>query len=281
SICLILQLALPVMAFAVSTQELVLKGGTDTNMAPPIDHYKMVFQPIAQRFGFHFDLKIVRRGYYPRGGGEVQIQTTPISNLNSIDLTEFGQIKRFFGRAFVAGPLTRKIAHEMSQTAQKLIEQKYPNIPIEIDVVKEDEKQAMGTGTGIIVGAETTTGCILANSALGKRGVPAFEVGKQATESLLNDLACEACVDTHLQDQLILLMALAKGKSRIRCGPITDHTKTAIYVVELMTKAKFTITEYSPLSSTTSDDKATASSKLSSLNSYIIECEGIGYQQST
>jgi hypothetical protein len=36
--------------------------------------------------------------------------------------------------------------------------------------------------------------------------------------------------------QLILLMALAKGHSKIRCGPLSDRTKTAIFVVERLTK---------------------------------------------
>ena len=31
-------------------------------------------------------------------------------------------------------------------------------------------------------------------------------------------------------------MALAKGHSKVRCGPLSDHTKTAIYVAELFTK---------------------------------------------
>ena len=52
------------------------------------------------------------------------------------------------------------------------------------------------------VGAETTTGCILAASALGKREVPAHEVGTQATQDLLEDLSSQACVDRHLQDQV-------------------------------------------------------------------------------
>ncbi len=30
-------------------------------------------------------------------------------------------------------------------------------------------------------------------------------------------------------------MALAKGHSKIRCGPLSDRTKTAIYVVEQLT----------------------------------------------
>lgn len=55
------------------------------------------------------------------------------------------------------------------------------------------------------VGAETTTGCLLAASALGKRGVPAESVGTQATEDLLHDLSYQACVDQHLQDQVCIL----------------------------------------------------------------------------
>jgi ABC-type uncharacterized transport system permease subunit len=36
-------------------------------------------------------------------------------------------------------------------------------------------------------------------------------------------------------------MALAKGHSKIRCGPLSDHTKTAIYVAELLTKVSLII----------------------------------------
>jgi hypothetical protein len=36
-------------------------------------------------------------------------------------------------------------------------------------------------------------------------------------------------------------MALAKGHSKIRSGPLSDHTKTAIYVAELLTKVCSTI----------------------------------------
>ena len=38
--------------------------------------------------------------------------------------------------------------------------------------------------------------------------------------------------------QLIVLMALAEGVSRIRTGPLTLHTKTAIHVAEKMTDGK-------------------------------------------
>jgi RNA 3'-terminal phosphate cyclase (ATP) len=56
-------------------------------------------------------------------------------------------------------------------------------------------------------------------------------------------------------------MALAKGHSKIRCGPLSDRTKTAIFVVKHLTNVKFQITEI-PFNSTT-----------------IIECDGLGYQR--
>jgi len=52
---------------------------------------------------------LIFSGYYPRGGGEVRITINPIEQLTAVDLTEFGQIKRFFGRAFVAGTLSKRV----------------------------------------------------------------------------------------------------------------------------------------------------------------------------
>ena len=39
--------------------------------------------------------------------------------------------------------------------------------------------------------------------------------------------------------QLVILMALAKGKSTIRTGPVTLHTQTAIHIAELLTQVLF------------------------------------------
>lgn len=83
--------------------------------------------------------------------------------------------------------------------------------------------------------AETDTGCILGGSALGKRGVPAHEVGMQAAQELATSLKGQYCVDDYMQDQIIILMALADGKSVVKCGPISLHTKTAIHIAEMLT----------------------------------------------
>lgn len=46
------------------------------------------------------------------------------------------------------------------------------------------------------------------------------------------------------QDQLIIFMALASGRSRVRTTkPLTLHTSTAIHMVQLLTMAKFEVIE--------------------------------------
>jgi hypothetical protein len=54
--------------------------------------------------------------------------------------------------------------------------------------------------------------CRLAASAKGVRGQPAEAAGSIAAADLLELLATGACVDEHLADQLIIFMALAKGR---------------------------------------------------------------------
>lgn len=86
--------------------------------------------------------------------------------------------------------------------------------------------------------AETTTGCVLGGSALGKRDEKSEETGKRAAEELLSAIREGACVDKHTQDQVIVFMALAEGRSIIRMGELTLHTKTAMYVTEQLTNVR-------------------------------------------
>lgn len=261
SICLLMQAALPCLLFGNAPTQVTLRGGTNAEMAPQIDYTTMVFEPIAQRFGMKFECNIKKRGYYPKGGGEVMTISKPTKVLAAIDITGRGEVSRIWGFAFVAGVLPIKVARIMAERAERVLKDAYRGVSISVDAVKESEQDAVGTGTGIIVVAETSTQCLLAGSALGKKGVPAEKVGEDAARMLVTNLQHGGCVDEYLQDQLVLLMALARGKSRVLCGPITLHTETAIHVAKLLTQAQFKIEK---VSETTN----------------IIECEGIGLENS-
>lgn len=257
SVALLLQVALPCAFYSNERTYLTLKGGTNAEMAPQIDYITEVLKPTLQKFGANFNCDITKRGFYPAGGGIVDVSIDPVKQLAPVDLTNFGEIKSIRGEAFVAGVLPVKIASEMAEAAENILKKSF-SVPIKIGAKKFSQNEAFGNGSGINIVAETSTGCYLGGSELGKRGASNQEVGKKAAEALLESLKGKVCADKNLQDQLIIFMALAKGKSKIKVGEITLHTKTAIYIAELLTKAKFNI--------------------INQNDHNIIECDGIGLQ---
>ncbi|KAK8721636.1 hypothetical protein OTU49_012673 [Cherax quadricarinatus] len=201
------------------------------------------------------------RGFYPVGKGEISLDVKPaLKGLYAADFTDFGELVSVHGRAYVSGALPVKIAHKMADSAEQLLREKLPrDVDIFIERIKEHPERAVGNGSGIVLWAETDSGCVLGGSALGKKGRDAEEDGLLAAKEILESVERRACLDKYAQDQVILFMALAEGKSRIRTGPLTDHTKTAMWVAKLLTKVEFSITEEE------------------GSDCIYLECEGIGH----
>ena len=61
-----IQAALPGMLFGAEPSELKILGGTNVDMSPQIDYFRFVFQPVVARMGVNFELRVVRRGTFPK-----------------------------------------------------------------------------------------------------------------------------------------------------------------------------------------------------------------------
>jgi RNA 3'-terminal phosphate cyclase (ATP) len=232
AITLLMQVALPCLVFspspscAIST--LQLRGGTNAIQAPQIDYTQRILLPfLQQHFNIDVELDIIRRGYYPKGGGEVSVKIHSRSEpLSPITLLERGDVTSIRGRAYVAG-LPTKLARACRDAAAALLTRNGidPSI-IDIEYLREIPANAIGAGSGILLWAQTVTGCIIGGSAIGQKGVEAEDIGREAAEELIQNLKQGGCVDEYLQDQWIIFGALAKGTSRVRCGlPLTLHTR--------------------------------------------------------
>ncbi|KAL1709944.1 RNA 3'-terminal phosphate cyclase domain-containing protein [Schizophyllum commune] len=264
STTLLLQIALPMLVFAHEPQptKLTLLGGTNATQAPQADYAQHVLLPLCRReFGLDADLTIQRRGYYPKGGGQLEIVVRPVVGpLKPVTLLERGKVQRIRGIAHVAG-VPRSLAEQMAQGARGVL-QTHPElagIDIAIECTRERNDDTAGAGSGIVLWAELEGGGILGGSAVGKKGVSAASKGEEAARGLLKALNNGGCVDEWLQDQVIIFMALADGESVLNVGKddLTLHTRTAIWVAEQLTDARFTV-----------DVNA---------GTHIIRCRGIGY----
>nr|CAH7750300.1 unnamed protein product [Callosobruchus chinensis] len=231
SITLLLQVAVPVALFAESAVLLNLTGGTNTEMAPQVDFYTEVFRPNMEKFGATFDFELKKRGYFPKGGGEVKVTIDPVPHLNPVTLTDRGKITDIYGWSYTSGSVPIRLAYLLAENAERLLTE-YGHVAIQ--KYKEDQKVAIDNSSGIILVAETENHCVLGSSGLFKKNAKVEDIGEEAAKKLINTFKEGGCVDEHTQDQIVILMALAKGESKIRIGTVKWHTKTAIFVIELL-----------------------------------------------
>ncbi|XP_018012151.1 RNA 3'-terminal phosphate cyclase isoform X2 [Hyalella azteca] len=270
SVMLIIQLVLPCCLYAPGPTSLSLRGGTDTDMAPPVDYTKNVFAPIASKFGVDMSIDVTRRGFFPRGGGEIQatIKNIP-GSLTAVNLLEFGKVLKVEGVCVIAD-LPDHLADTAIDAARATLQRGLPGAAdVHINIKKEvtSYPNAVGKGFGIVLWLRTSTDVVLGATCIskagkrGERGTPADVVGVEAAQALIEDCKLGACVDRHMQDQMILLMGLAAGKSSVVCGPLTQHTLTAIEIMQQSTPVKFTV------------DKMNDSL-------FKISCDGIGMKRS-
>lgn len=101
SLTLVLQSVLPCLVVQKQRKhsncpvKLNLVGGTNVNFSPPIEHLVFVLLPLLSSMGIDVTAKLLRRGYYPRGGGVIQISGIKSSaRISPINLVNQGVIIR-------------------------------------------------------------------------------------------------------------------------------------------------------------------------------------------
>ena len=260
---LLAQVALPCALLGLNSEtRLDLRGGTNAEFAPQVEYYDQVFLTTLKKFGVSAKCNVIQKGYFPKGGGQVLLEVSPVKELQPINLTDFGDVKSVNIVASVAGALNVKLAQEMAHGARDIFVNffgRQSNVRVNVDAFKENK--AFGNGSSISVIAETTSGCVLGSGRIGSRGKSGKELGVEAAEELIGSLKIGACLDRYLQDQLIVYMALARGVSRIRTGPLTLHMKTAIHIAEMLSGASFKIEQSE-----------------SEKDVHFIECRGISFK---
>jgi RNA 3'-terminal phosphate cyclase (ATP) len=245
STMLLLQSLLPALARAEGPSQLTLTGGTDVPFAPPFEHFDQVFLPALSELGPRVTMQLVRRGFYPKGGGEVRVSVVGQERVSCpvrpFTWIERGRLLGIRGRSYSQG-LPSHIAERMRDSAVNVLVGSGYSPAVELDVVERGPSE----GCGIVLWAECEGGRRLAGSALGRRGRRAEDVGREAAHALLAELAGDWAVETHLADQLIVWMALADGPSEFTTAKLTDHVHNAVIVAEAIAGARFTLEEGRP-----------------------------------
>ncbi|MHA1828488.1 MAG: RNA 3'-terminal phosphate cyclase [Candidatus Heimdallarchaeaceae archaeon] len=233
SIGLVLQAVLLVTSQIEKSIKIEINGGGTWNKwAPPVLYLKKVLLPLLKE---GTEIKILRDGFYPKGGARVEVITKPIK-LEPIEFLERTEIKEINGFSIASKSLEKaRVAERQTKMAKELIKQKF-NKELKIETKYVD---SYSPGSGILIYIKTENS-VIGGDSLGEIRKSAENVAKEAVKNLMFEYA-NGVVDRHAADMLLPYMALSSGK--IQTSEITHHIKTNISVIEKFLPVRFEIDE--------------------------------------
>ena len=213
-------------------------GATNTDMSPPLAYLENLLFPLLKKFGISCKLKIIREGFYPKGGAKVQlIVYTDKFQVPEMDLTLKPKIEIINGISIQTEHLSRaNVASRQANSALKFLQEK-SNFDIKI---KKSTVKAYNPGSAIVLWSVGENFYLGADS-LGKRGKPSEKVGREAAEKLWFEILNDANIDSHLSDMIIPFIALGSTPFKFKTSKITNHLKTNIWVVSKFIEDRFYI----------------------------------------
>jgi len=220
---LVLQTILMPLLLADGPSRLVLEGGTHNMLAPPFDFIDRVFLPIVNRMGPRVSARLVRHGFYPRGGGRIEVEIAP-APLVPIECVERGTMLGCSATALFAG-LPFDVADREIQTVRKHFD--WPERAFSVRELPEE----YGPGNILLIEAEYENVTEVV-SGFGKLGLPAEQLARRAAGRMKGYIESTAFAGPYLADQLLLPFAIAGGGVFTTVKP-SDHTKTAADIIAL------------------------------------------------
>ena len=226
SISLILQVLIPICVVCEKKLELFIRGGTDVLWSPTFDYTQYVLGEAYSRMGINFSIKLIKRGYYPKGGGEVKIEIRP-SKIRSISLTTRHTKKLKLFCSFSKLPL-ELIQEKTEIIKSKLVEKKFD---VENIIRKED---AVDSGVSLLIISVDENSIIGIDSLFDKK---TNEFSLDVNKITENNLG----VDENLADMLVLPSSLSNDLTIFTVPKISKHLETNLYVTSKFTGCKYGI----------------------------------------
>ena len=238
SITLILQTLLPALSLRGHSCSVKVRGGTDTRWSPTYGYFKSLYEPAMTTLGLKFSTRVIRRGYYPAGGGWVEASTGPASLLEAVSFIR-GPSQSTARLVSICSRLPRRVAERQAAAATAVLQRS----KIKIEGVEIGVEDAESPGTSLVVfHTEEDRRCFLGADSIGEKGVTAEEVGRSAAERFCSAMKSGASVDRNLADMVVPVLALV-GEGEVVTEAATGHLRTNLAVAQAFTGCDYELHE--------------------------------------
>ena len=231
--------------FGKKPLNITLKGVTNDELDITVDTLRTVTLPLLKRLLGEdiegLELKVVKRGARPLGGGEVVLRVPVVRQLPPINLTDEGMIKRIRGVSY-SMKVSPQNTNRMVDGARGVLNKLLADVFIFTDAVS-GSSSGLSPGYGLTLVAETTSGCLISaeccastsSSSQSLKNVVGAEsldepllvpedIGRIAAQTLLEEINRGGVVDGSHQGLILTLAALGPDEvNQVRLGPLTPH----------------------------------------------------------
>jgi RNA 3'-terminal phosphate cyclase (ATP) len=228
SIPMILLTLIPAVSLSGKSLNVQIIGGTDTTLSPTTDYLRYVVGEAYRNIGIKFWIQILRRGYYPKGGGIIVAEIYPCKLPNSIDLLTTRQLAPKIAGVYCQLP--KHVGERQISSALLRLEKN----GVQCNNYSSSFETSSSPGSSVIVYSESNFGPYIGGDSIGERGKLAEKVGSEAAERFLETYRANVPVDFLLADMLVLPLSLMEGKSRYRVGKLTEHLKTNLHIASMI-----------------------------------------------
>lgn len=254
--------------------EVNLKGVTNSADNPSVDHYKASAFSVMKKFIIEegsFDIKVLKRGLKPLGGGEIVFKMNPVKKLRNLQLEKHGMVKRIRGVVY-ASKVSPTFANRTVEAAKGVMLSFLPDVYIHTDQNK-GKLSGLSAGFGINLSAETNENVIYAVETVSTApGTLPEDIGRDCANKLLDEIYRSGCCDSTFQWILMLYMALGpKSVSKVVVGPLSQYSIAYLQLLRDFFGVTFKLDTFKDDLDEEEDIDEGASPRV------VLTCLGIGY----
>jgi RNA 3'-terminal phosphate cyclase (ATP) len=215
---------LPLALRGHEASRITIQGGTHNTHAPCFHFNDVTWRGYLRQMGMGVKLKMLRAGFYPRGGGQIEADIEPCPQPRALRLRQRDAVNSATVLSAVAG-LPESIAERQARRAAHRLK----GLGIAPRVVEESWPGGPGTVLAVTLPTAPVPTLFF---GLGVRGKPAERVADEAVEQVRDFVEAETgAIDPHSADQIVLPLALAPGPSEFTVSAVTQHLLTNIAVI--------------------------------------------------
>jgi RNA 3'-terminal phosphate cyclase (ATP) len=233
---LVMQTVLMPLSRAEGPSKVIVTGGTHVPHAPPAEYLEQVYAAVLRRAGLDVKVAYSAAGFFPRGGGRIDLELPGSVRPLPLDLSERGKLESL--RAYV---VTSVLPDHVAERGAVTVEKFMKAIGRKVEIERRN-LPSPGAGAAVVLVAECEGG-MAAFTGLGERGKPMEKVAEAPCEEFLHWWKSGAACDEHLSDQLVLPMAFATGESRWTTPAVTEHLRTVLWLVEQFLPIRWSVEE--------------------------------------